>query len=263
MKWHSEVLIPFITLRCNFKCRYCITRFSPDFDFSYKELPGEKWVEFINAQENVKDVIFNGGEPTLHQDFSSMINNLREFRLIAIGTNYSSMATRALLKLTPREYIIIDGTFHPHFISHHDISQNLLRLQAAGFRVRVHVLDYPGFTGRPPSFVHDFKLQGIVSFTQRYEGFYEDRFYYDQKKLPYCGLSSKSTCLCSRSIYTPVAPNGEIFFCHYLMYAKIKAGVLGNISAPPSTLPEDLNCAYLGYCNPCDWPRAVSEVSNG
>lgn len=259
MLWHSQVLIPFITLRCNFKCEYCITRFSPDFNFSYNEIRGKKWVDFIDSQENVKDVIFNGGEPTLHHDFPYIINSLRPLRLIAIGTNYSTVATTALLKITPRDDLILDGSFHPHFISLQDISHNLARLKGAGFRIRIHTLNYPGFKTLPSTWIHDFRTQGIDAFVQQYEGFYHGTFYKDQKKLPYCGLESKSRCLCSRSIYTPLAPNGDVFFCHYLMYSNINAGILGNISAPLDQVPTYLDCSYLGFCNPCDWPRSIKS----
>lgn len=257
MTWHSDVLIPFITLRCNFKCQYCITRFSPDFDFTFSELPGKKWIDFINLQENVKDVIFNGGEPTIHPHFSNIINSLSPLRLIAIGTNYSDLATKSLLNITPRDDLILDGSFHPHFISHHDISQNILKLKDSGFKVRVHVLSYPGFKTPLPSFIHDFQLHGIEASVQKYEGFYQGTFYYDPKKLPYCNLETKSRCLCSKSIYTPIAPNGDIFFCHYLMYSNNPQGKLGNITGPLTESPTSLDCPYLGHCNPCDWPRAI------
>lgn len=258
MQWHSPVLIPFITLCCNFTCSYCINRFSPDFDFSFSRTPGSTWTQFINSLSNIQDVIFNGGEPTLHPDFPTIINSLKPLRLIAIGTNYSSLATDALLKITPRADLILDGSFHPRSISHHDISQNLRRLKEAGFTVRVHVLNYPGFVGRPSSWVHDFNIQGIDAFIQKYEGFYEGNFYYCHDKLPYCGLLQESNCECSRSIYTPIAPDGNIFFCHYLMYANIAAGILGNISAPPAEFPTSLSCSHLGHCSPCDWPRSIN-----
>jgi len=261
MVWHSDTLIPFIALRCNFTCKYCITRFAPDYDFSYTELPGKDWISFINAQDNVKDVIFNGGEPTLHSDFPNIINSLRPFRLIAIGTNYSSYSINSLLQITPRDDLIIDGTFHPHFISHADISHNLLRLKEAGFVVRVHVLDYPGFTSPLPDILHSFQLHSIDSFVQHYEGFYQGTFYYDQSKLPYCSLKDKTFCNCTRSIYTPIAPNGDIYFCHYLMYSKTFDGILGNIFDPPKPFPPFLDCRHLGYCNPCDWPRSYTLSS--
>jgi len=257
MKWHSEILIPFITLRCNFKCEYCITRFSPDYDFTFSELPGKKWIDFINGQDNVNTVVFNGGEPTIHPHFPDIINSLKPLKLLAIGTNYSKVATAALLKITPRDSLILDGSFHPHFISHHDISQNLLRLKDAGFKVRVHFLDYPGFKVSAADVIRDFYLQGIDAFVQSYEGFYQGTFYHDQMKIPYCGLESKSRCLCSRSIYTPIAPNGDMYFCHYLMYSKADFGLLGNIDSPPYEFPVDLDCPHLGYCSPCDWPRSI------
>lgn len=260
MQWHADVLIPFITLRCNFDCTYCITRFSPDYNFNYTELPGKSWIDFINSIDSVKDVIFNGGEPTLHPDFPLIINSLKPLRLIAIGTNYSNSATSALLKIIPRPDLIIDGSFHPRSISFNDIVSNLHRLISTGFRVRVHLLDYPGFVTRPAYWLHDFKLLGIDAFVQKYEGFFQDQFYYDKKKLPYCGLTSTSTCRCSRSIYTPIAPNGDIFFCHYFMYSNIDAGRLGNINSLPVYFPVYLTCDYLGHCNPCDWPRSVDTV---
>ena len=260
MPWHSSVLIPFITLQCNFNCLYCITKHAPDHQFSYTHLSGPQWILFINSQDAVQDVIFNGGEPTLHPDFPDIINSLRSFRLIAVGTNYSDSATRALLKISPRADLILDGTFHPRSISFPDICVNLRKLKQAGFKVRVHVLDYPGFIASPARWVHCFKLKGIDSFVQKFEGFYKDDFFYDQRKLPFCGFNARSSCRCTRSIYTPIAPDGTIYFCHYLMYSNSVDGRLGNVLDPPLSFPPYLDCAHLGFCSVCDWPRSISFV---
>lgn len=261
MKWHSSVLIPFLTLSCNFSCRYCITKFAPDHNFSFIHLPTYQWLYFFNSIDGISDIIFNGGEPTLFPGFPEIINSLKPLRLIAIGTNYSDLATAALLKITPRDDLILDGSFHPHFISHHDISQNLLRLKAAGFKVRVHVLNYPQFKARPSSFIHDFQIQGIDAFLQQYEGFSDGVLLPLPSKLPACSLATKAAVKCSRSIYTPIAPDGTIYFCHYFMYSRSPNGTIGHISADQVSFPDTLNCRHYGWCNPCDLPRKAWDLS--
>ena len=257
MKWHSPVLIPFLTLSCNFHCPYCITKFAPDHNFSYEPLDPMFWTHFFNSTEGISDIIFNGGEPTLYPHFPQIIDSLPSLNLIAIGTNYSDMATEALLKIKPRQDLILDGSFHPNFISHHDISQNLLRLKQAGFNVRVHVLNYPGFKTKPSSIIHDFKLEGIDAFIQQFEGFFESIFFANSSKLAPCSLKNKSSVTCTRSFYTPIAPNGDIYFCHYFLYSQHPYGLLGNISDEDIIIPPSLNCSFYGWCNPCDWPRKL------
>lgn len=257
MKWHSPVLIPFLTLNCNFSCKYCITKFAPDRDFRFDHLAYEDWIKFFSSTQGITDIIFNGGEPTLYPNFHHIINSLRPLNLIAIGTNYSALATDVLLSITPRGDLILDGSFHPHFITHHDISHNLLDLKAAGFKVRVHALSFPGFKGRPSDWIHDFKLQGIDAFIQDYEGYWRDRFFPSFLKLRACGLKKRSRVLCSRSIYTPIAPDGNVYFCHYLMYAQRPEGVIGHISDPQLSFPDFFDCPHYGWCSPCDWPRSI------
>lgn len=257
MKWHSNVLIPFLTLTCNFLCEYCITKFAPDHDFSFDPLEPSKWSDFLNSTEGISDIIFNGGEPTLYPQFHQIINSLRPLNLLAIGTNYSPLATKSLLQISPRGDLILDGSFHPHFISFHDISQNLLELKAVPFKVRVHYLNYPGFKFSPTNLLHDFSIQGIDAFIQQYEGFWDKVLLPKPSKLPACSLQAKKTVKCTRSIYTPMAPDGNIYFCHYLMYSQIPLGVLGHITDQVVNFPDHLVCPHYGWCSPCDWPRSL------
>lgn len=255
MQWHSPVLIPFLTLSCNFRCEYCITRYSPDYNHTFSHLPPVDWIHFFESTQGISDIIFNGGEPTFYPYFSGIINSLKPLHLIAIGTNYSAMATRSLLEISPRDDLILDGSFHPHFISYQDISHNLLKLKDAGFLVRVHALTYPGFKTKPSNWIHDFKVQGIDAFIQEYEGFWLDSLLPSSLKLSPCSLKEKTRVKCSRSIYTPIAPDGRIYFCHYLMYSQNPFGVLGHISSSEIFFPDFLDCPYYGWCSPCDWPR--------
>lgn len=260
MKWHSKVLIPFLTLDCDAQCTYCITRFAPDHNLSFTHLYPQAWSSFFNSIEGVEDIIFNGGEPTLYPGFPDIVNSLPALKLIAIGTNYSHRATLVLLDLHPRSELIIDGTFHPGFISHDAISQTLLILKSAGYRVRVHLLSHPSFKRRPADWVHDFTIQGIDAFIQGYEGFWQDLFYPVPSKRAPCGMQSRSQVRCSRSIYTPIAPDGRVFFCHYLMYSQTDVGVLGNITDTEILFPDYLDCPHYGWCSPCDWPRSVEAL---
>lgn len=246
-----------MTLSCNFHCVYCITKFAPDYDFSFKHLQDSDWSDFFHSTQGISDIIFNGGEPTLFPNFPYLVNSLPPLNLLAIGTNYSGLATNSLLKLTPRDDLILDGTFHPHFITHHAISQNLLKLKAAGFRVRVHALSYPGFKAKPSSWIHNFRIQGIDAFIQEYEGFWDDVLLPKPSKLPACSLKLKTRVNCTRSIYTPIAPDGSIYFCHYLMYSRNPHGRLGHISDNQVLFPDLLDCPYYGWCSPCDWPRLI------
>jgi sulfatase maturation enzyme AslB (radical SAM superfamily) len=260
MQWHSPVLIPFLTLSCNFACSYCITRYAPNHNLKFNRLPGASWFDLFNCAHNVTDIIFNGGEPTLHPDFPDIINRLKPLKLLAIGTNYSSLATESLLRITPRPDLIIDGSFHPDFISHQDISKNLLRLKAAGLRVRVHPINHPTFTGLLPAWLHAFQTQAIDSFIQQYEGFWEGNLLPDSSKLPACSLKSTRRVNCTRSAYTPIAPDGNVYFCHYLMYSQNQDGIIGHISNPQLSFPDSLECRHYGHCNPCDFPRTVHEL---
>lgn len=85
--WRNEMII---TSRCNFKCPYCrgTDINGAKGDMSLEEI---KNVIDIWADNNMRNVRFSGGEPTMHPDFKEVIRYTKErcnnIRHIAVSTN--------------------------------------------------------------------------------------------------------------------------------------------------------------------------------
>lgn len=82
--WRCELLI---TSRCNFNCDYCRKRNSPDISLKEAKSILDYW-----ASENLKNIRFSGGEPTLHKDLLEIIKYAKMLGIerIAISTNGSA-----------------------------------------------------------------------------------------------------------------------------------------------------------------------------
>ena len=66
----SEIPRVFLTLRCNYKCSFC-----PYITEKRNELSGGEWIDLLQQYPG-DEVIFTGGEPTLHADFIDIVLSL-------------------------------------------------------------------------------------------------------------------------------------------------------------------------------------------
>ena len=106
--WRNELII---TARCNFNCPYCrgtdIDGKNGDMDLSEIKKVIDMW-----AKNNVQNVRFSGGEPTIHKDIKEIIRYTKEvcteIKHIAVSTNgYSKLALyKELIELGVNDYSI-------------------------------------------------------------------------------------------------------------------------------------------------------------
>ena len=90
--WRNELII---TSRCNFKCPYCR---GTDINGQQGDMPLEDIKKVIDlwSKNNIQNVRFSGGEPTIHKNIKDIIaytkNNCKDIKHIAISTNgYSNL----------------------------------------------------------------------------------------------------------------------------------------------------------------------------
>jgi MoaA/NifB/PqqE/SkfB family radical SAM enzyme len=106
--WRNEMII---TSRCNFNCPYCR---GTDIDGKKGDMPLNEVKKSIDvwALQNVKNVRFSGGEPTVHKGIKEIIRYTKEvcseIEHIAISTNgYSDIGLyKDLIKLGVNDYSI-------------------------------------------------------------------------------------------------------------------------------------------------------------
>lgn len=107
-----------ITSRCNLRCSYCYFFDNPDVE--YRDLPTEEWMKFFDecGECAVMDVTFQGGEPFMRRDFSTLIQavvkNRMRFSVLSNGTVIKD-ETAAFIADTGRCNLVqvsVDGS-HP------------------------------------------------------------------------------------------------------------------------------------------------------
>lgn len=267
MKIGSDTVNPFITLRCNYDCEYCITRYS-NYNFPAPSEEKIGWVDALNSLEDVKNYIINGGEPTLHPEFLSIMDGLKPCGLLAVGTNCSPPAFEVLKRMPHRKEIVVDISYHPRqrecstavlTMTDQLIERAVTLQETTRNRVRVHAVSWPGYKDQYQMvLLNKFKAAGLETFPLEFEGMYDGKFHYSGGNAcmsAACDLVAKRKAKCFRTIFLPVSPKGDVYFCHALMYATSPLGILGNVFTGWMTGTQEIICDQFGLCNPCDKRR--------
>ncbi|MCC6156529.1 MAG: radical SAM protein [Deltaproteobacteria bacterium] len=72
----------YLTVACNYSCFYCTNALPPR-----KLISAERWIEVLNRLPG-DELIFTGGEPTLHPGFTDIVNGVKQAK-IRMYTNMS------------------------------------------------------------------------------------------------------------------------------------------------------------------------------
>lgn len=90
-RWYPFLAVYYLTYRCNFRCPYCSNGFNkPYYQLSPEVLTGEKVFEiFKRIRKHCDYLVLTGGEPLLHPDFGSIMEQLPrlKFKHVALTTN--------------------------------------------------------------------------------------------------------------------------------------------------------------------------------
>lgn len=251
----------FLTLRCNLKCPYCINKFDPTFRREQvEELSGEKWVEGLNRLEipNSLPVTFTGGEPSLHEDFVFIINNLRPDIPIDILTNlmWSQQKMEEFLAKVNPERLKRDAKYPSIRVSYHPTQQDIQELvrrakifQDAGFSIGIYSVLFPSPETLSAIYQAQFVCRnaGIDFRLKDFMGTYDGKEYgtYAYKNL----RSQHARVLCKTSELL-ISPIGQIHRCHADLYAGRYP--VAHIDDPELVIQDiRLLCTELD-CNPCD-----------
>ena len=99
----SNVFFHILT-KCNLKCRHCYINKKQHGDITLPISDIETWLQAFASKSSQANIIFLGGEPTLHPDLSIAIKKAGElgFKTITIDTN-GYLFHDILSKIEPRE----------------------------------------------------------------------------------------------------------------------------------------------------------------
>ncbi len=268
----------FLTLACTANCSYCIQKMDfASFQIARRTniLSGRQWVHFLNAIEHRpgQPLALIGGEPLLHPDFITILNNLEGYA-ITVTTNLISRHLKNVdefvSKLRTKSSVRFNTSFHPGFISAEDYISRVKRMRELGLWVdQVAMVDHPnskfikfkeifarnGLALRPQSFLGYWKGQlyptsndSDVTNDAREHGIYDLKLYNEgfanrQKKPVYC-----------QTRRFLIAPDGLVYNCHYHLYSRTNP--VGDLLKGELNLKEDYYyCEDFGFCNPCDFPH--------
>jgi hypothetical protein len=254
-------LIVFPVLACNQHCRYCVNRYG---DYSgtmpsvvqYKPDPASRWISAIRSLSGLQSLNVNGGEPGLHPEIAEIVNAVPDQVEIGLGTNATRAVIDRLLKIDRRDNLWIQATFHATQVSTKEFAECLgLLLEKFRGRMGFHTVgktaqeDYDYFQkslGLVPSW-HDFMADETGMLASDHPSVKPNR--------------PSSTVLCRMPFWAEVAPDGNLYTCHTLMYARSSIGVLGNIFEGWVVKATEMVCPKYGHCNPCDINRFLDKTS--
>ena len=247
----------FLTLRCNYRCSYCINRhgaFKPRH-----EMTAEEWITGLNRlcidRSRMVPVTLQGGEPTVHPHWAEIVGGIKEELYLDMLTNLTFGLDEFCMAAPPSRwerdvpYAPIRASYHPEFSSYNDLLDKASKLQMLGYDVGVFVVEHP--TVNAPSLKKKAEKYGVDFRTKELLGRYEGRLY-GKYKYPEAvrGERLGVTVEC-RTTELLIAPDGYIHRCHRDLYAG--EHMVGHI------LDRDLKvefkfreCGFFGCCSECD-----------
>ena len=222
-----------ITLRCNFKCSYCLNwkiknREERDVDY---------WLKAIDQIVTHLPITLSGGEPSIHKAFFPLLTNLnKKFDLL---TNLTFDVDYFIQNISvdrfdnDKEYAPIRVSFHPGFSEKMDVIEKIRKLMDAGFRVGLYIVE----TEKNKEYIDGLKKIDWLDFQVK----------------PYLNheikteLERESICAISELL---VGPDGKIYRCHRDLYKRENS--IEDLISAKSIDYKFRYCKNSDECHPCD-----------
>lgn len=247
----------FLTLECNLNCSYCINRFGT-FTPEQRQLSGNEWVTALNRIIPRVDlpITLQGGEPTLHPDFSFIINKLRTDAPVDLLTNLEFDVEKFMDEVKPGRmkrnapYASIRISYHPESMRLVDFTEKVMALQNAGYSVGVWGVLHPSYEPQVCLAAEYCNERGIDFRIKEFLGEHEGRFFGTLSYPGSCGEQEGREVIC-RSTELIIGPDGGVFRCHSDLYGGKTP--IGNVLDPDFVFESKFrSCTSYGFCNPCD-----------
>ena len=252
----------FLTYQCATHCDYCLNRHHGVIQNNSGMLPAMCWVSFLNSLELPPDlpVTLQGGEPTSHPGFYTLVNEVRSDIKMDLLTNLSFSVDEFIANVPlwrfGREspYASVRISYHHQFSDPEEITRKSLKLMNAGYRIGVYGIKVPDQQKLKAieEFGRTCNNKGIDFRMKEFLGVWQGRCYGNFKYTgAVCGDTRKH-CLC-RTSELLLAPDGSIYRCHSELYQHrnpISSIFDGNCNG--QILKKFRPCHHFGDCNPCD-----------
>ena len=247
----------FLTFRCPYNCSFCINNFRNSRTTDYKDISGRKWLDFFERLEaHDVPITLQGGEPGIHKDFLYIVTETIKHHQVDILTNLAFDLEEFTRCVDPQlmnrkaPYAPIRVSYHPSQFTLSEISEKILFLMNAGFRVGLYAVTHPEQTQEIEQAAEVCRDLGIDFRTKPFLGYHRGRLYGNYAYPQASSLERPRNCECAASELL-IAPDGGIYPCHHHLYNNVDAS--SHITLPRVTLSDDFKpCAFYGHCNPCD-----------
>ncbi len=289
----------FLNLDCNLNCYYCIQKISlPKKPLGrYKGRTGKEWVEALNAISGrtqrrllrgprIKKLSILGGEPTVYPDFLYVINNLDKHWKITVTSNFDSpffgQDVRFFKQIKNKARLRFNGSLHFIHTPIERFISNVQKLKKA--KIPVHtlfVVAHPAYLDKARDYKRRLlRIHPRVKL-QRFLGFHNGKLYPQESGYKIAqeqkdgisnyplyqegfGQKTASPIFC-HSDKVLIAPNGDIYNCHYAVYTgqKDKLGNLFDDEVRIRIPRYYFLCYDFGFCNPCDSEGHVFKTLEG
>lgn len=247
----------FLTLSCNLSCSYCINRFD-DFNYTKGHMSGDEWIHGLNRIVSRDDlpVTVGGGEPSLHPDFSSIINGISPDLNIDLLTNLEFDIDRFMAEV-PAERIKRDApyasiriSYHPETMTLEPLLKKVLKLLHANYSIGIWGVLHPNQIEEILKAQAQCRSLGIDFRTKDFLGECNDEMHGTIRYPGSCDrtFTKKVKCQTTELI---VGPTGHIYRCHSDLYEGRKP--IGHLLDPDFQIDDHSRlCDCFGHCNPCD-----------
>lgn len=254
----------FLTLACNLDCPYCINRhgITATTISSRRHMSADEWIAAADrlALRDDLPLTLQGGEPTLHQGFFRIVNEVKSEIRMDLMTNLmfdvdAFIANVPVWRFTREApYAAIRVSYHPGQNDIDDLVAKTIRLQDAGFRVGLYGIEHPD----PKIRGHILEVQkkclklGLDFRLKEFLGEFSGRMY-GTFKYPDCVNGGGLKQCCCRTTELIADPAGYVYKCHADLYAgRNPIAHILDTDFNEESIDEFRECVFYGTCNPCD-----------
>jgi sulfatase maturation enzyme AslB (radical SAM superfamily) len=247
----------FLTLSCNLKCSYCINH-TVGLKQGRKILKADDWAKAFARIHLSHDIplTFQGGEPSIHRDFFSILKSVPSGFSIDLLTNLQ-FSPDEFFKNVPPSRISRSAPYAPIRVSYHpetmDLDSTLIkikRMMDLGYRIGLYSVTHPSQMKAIETAREACLKAGIDFRTKEFLGQFEGKIYGHYAYPGSVFSDNLKSCLC-RTSELLVDPFGDVFRCHHDLYNKVNS--TGNILDPDFHIDDIYRpCSVFGKCNPCD-----------
>src|SRR5690606_1745171 len=138
------------TLSCNLTCSYCINHLV-GLKKGRKLLRGKDWVRALSRLSNCHEIplTLQGGEPTIHSDFYTIVKELPDSMKLDLLTNIQFDPQKFAEQISPEKfdrdapYAPIRVSYHPETMNLAETLEKVKRMQQLGFRIGLYSVLHP------------------------------------------------------------------------------------------------------------------------